>query len=99
MWSGFMNKSARPANVFLFRDRTGRAYYAVAVREGDQWTQVGPGRKGKRASDTLRFFIVAPSDQTGQQNAHHIARRRYGYSRLAPYPLDTYTQKSYNDSN
>jgi len=94
-----MNKSARPANVFLFCDRTGRAYYAVAVREGDQWTQVGQARKGKRASDTLRFFIVAPSDQTGQQNAHHIARRRYGYSRLAPYPLDTHTQKSYNDSN
>lgn len=93
-----MNKSARPANVFLFRDRTGRAYYAVAVREGDQWTQVGPGRKGKRASDTLRFFIVAPPGETGRKNAHRTARHRYGYSKMGKR-LDTHTQKSYNDSN
>ena len=88
----------KPANVFRFRDRNGKWFYAVAVREGDKWTQIEPGGKGKRVSDTLRFFYAAPPDRKGQMQAHKAAARRYGYSKEAANPLDTHTQKSYNDS-
>ena len=88
----------RPANVFRFRDRNGKWFYVVAVREGDKWTQIEPGGKAKRVSDTLRFFIISRQGETGRKNAHRTAKLRYGYSKMAPVMLDTHTQKSYNDS-